>query len=62
MEFPEGAAMAWNAAADVYTNIRRLGAAAENYTKAARYVVIACLGLNRLALCITVSSVSLETP
>lgn len=31
--------MAWNAAGNVYANIRRLGAAAENYTKAARLVL-----------------------
>ncbi|XP_022689012.1 uncharacterized protein LOC111260470 isoform X2 [Varroa jacobsoni] len=50
LEFPEGAAMAWNAAADVYTNIRRLGAAAENYTKAARTYMKEELNLKKLCM------------
>ncbi|OQR74737.1 hypothetical protein BIW11_08877, partial [Tropilaelaps mercedesae] len=50
LEFPEGAAMAWNAAGDVYADIRRLGAAAENYTKAARTYMKEELELKKLSI------------
>ncbi|XP_003748478.1 factor VIII intron 22 protein [Galendromus occidentalis] len=50
LEFPEAAAMSHNAAGDVYSDIKRLGPAADNYTKAARTYMKEELELKKLCM------------
>lgn len=50
LEFPEGAAMAYQAAANVYTEVKRLAQAAENYTKSARIHLASELEMKKLCM------------